>query len=193
MDLEALTLFAKQHDVVIRLEYRPGDFANTGDALAHVIPAEGITDDDLDEIHRHFSFGHERTPTQNAEFLIDQLIEILARALSPGLNDPYTALNCINWLGSALMGVAERPEAESNRLDDTGAVRIVVHPVRFERLAAAIFDRSRQYVSADRNACLEVLRVTTEAALGSSSLERRACLMSHASALEEAARQRLPL
>jgi len=192
VDLDALTELARRRDLELRLEYRPGDFVNERDVLLHAIPADRVREVDVDAMRRHFSFGEERTPTQNALFLVDQLVEILAKALSPGINDPFTALNCINWLGSALMEVVERDETESCRFDADGVERIVVHPTRFSDLASAMFDQSRQYVAADRNACLAQMRVIAEA-VGRARDGRRGCLLDHAFALHRAAQESLPL
>lgn len=193
VDLDGLIAFAEKQDLELRLEYRPGDFANEDDVLLWGIPAARIEAAQVEAMHRFFSFGRERTPTQNALFLVDQLVEILAKALSPGINDPFTALNCINWLGSALMATIECPEVEPCRFDGEGNRRIVVHPVRFSDLAAAIFDQSRQYVSSDRNATLDLMRILAETLLRANRADRRECLLEHAAALERSARERLPL
>ena len=193
VDLDGLTAFAASRDLELRLEYRPGDFANEDDVLLRAFPADRVDDADVEAIRPYFSFGRERTPTQNVLFLVDQLVEILAKALSPGVNDPFTALNCINWLGSALAATIARPEVEPCRFDAEGRRRIVVRPVRFSDLANAIFDQSCQYVASDRNASLDQMRILAEAILRANEQDRRACLLEHARALERAARERLPL
>jgi uncharacterized membrane protein len=193
IDLDALTLHAVDRDLVIRLEYRPGDFANVGDPLLKIHPASGSDEASRNEIRSQIIFGRERTPTQNALFLADELIEILARALSPGVNDPYTALNCINWLGSALAQVAENDATPAHRYDEEGQLRLVVHPISFARFADVVCQSSRQYVASDRNASLAMLRVTAEAAVRAARPERRERLLEHAARLNAAAQECLPL
>ena len=193
IDLDALTLHAVDRELMIRLEYRPGDFANVGDPLLKLHPADGCDEARCEEIRSHIIFGRERTPTQNALFLADELIEILARALSPGVNDPYTALNCINWLGSALAQIAENDPTPAHRYDEDGQLRIVVHPISFARFADVVCASSRQYVASDRNACLAMLRVTAEAAARAAEFERRELLVEHAARLNDAAQELLPL
>ena len=46
--------------------------------------------------------GPHRTLAQDLAFAIDQLVEIAIRALSPAVNDTFTALTCIDWLGDGL-------------------------------------------------------------------------------------------
>ena len=50
--------------------------------------------------------GPLRTLTQDIAFGIDQLVEIAIRALSPAVNDTFTAMTCIDWLGDSLCKIA---------------------------------------------------------------------------------------
>lgn len=49
-----------------------------------------------------YTFGSSRTDAQGVLFLSDQLVEVLGRAFSSGVNDPHTAMLCLNWLRSGL-------------------------------------------------------------------------------------------
>lgn len=53
-------------------------------------------------LQNHFILGTSRTSQQDMEFSIHQMVEIASRALSPGINDPYTAISCIHNLSSTL-------------------------------------------------------------------------------------------
>ena len=73
-----------------------------------------------------------RTPKQDFEFPIQQLVEIAVRSLSPGINDPNTATSCIQWLSAALAELARRGSPSSQPVDEAGRVRLVLaEPVRF--------------------------------------------------------------
>lgn len=183
VDLRAIVQCAARGDLVLRLEYRPGDFVNEGDVLLHALPAERAGEAASDVLRACFSFGRERTVEQNTLYLADQLVEIMGRALSPGMNDPYTAIDCIRWLGSALIEFAERDVAAPHLYDDEGRLRVYVHPIGFEQLAERVFDRSRQYVAGDLNACLAMIRVAGEAAARARDRDRRRCLVEHAERL----------
>lgn len=193
VDLDALCLHAVEHDVVVRLQYRPGDFAHRGDVLMQVLADAPLDDATKATLAGCVAFGRERTAAQNVLFLSDQLIEILARALSPGTNDPYTAVNCINWLGSALIGAADRRPAASHRHDDEGRLRVVAYPLSFERFAASVYGSALQYVATDRNAALALLTVTAEAAVRAGTERRRGVFVEHARQVAAAAGERLPL
>ena len=160
--------WAQEHDVVIRLQYRPGDFAIKGDALMQVWEGDGskaiLSDESLEKLRSTYAMGQDRTAHQNILFLADELVEILARALSPGINDPFTAINCINWFQSALKTMMDVVPPCPLRRDSEGHVRVISHPISFERFVSVICDQSRAYVATDRNTTLKMLTVLTELA-----------------------------
>ena len=61
--------------------------------------------------------GKDRTPKQDIAFAIRQLVEVALRALSPGVNDPFTAVECINRLGEGLCIVVRRQRPLAYRFD----------------------------------------------------------------------------
>jgi len=102
-----LDSIARETGGTISLKARTGDFVHPHRPLAEVRGAP------LDEalknrIRACFSLGASRTPEQDIEFLIDELVEIGLRALSPGINDPFTAVTSIHWMGAAMARLAER-------------------------------------------------------------------------------------
>ncbi len=106
IDYETLGDVTKDEGVAIRLAVRTGDFIHPGMAIAHVEGEHGEECDDA--IRSAFATGLSRTPSQDIEFSIDELVEIALRALSPGINDPFTAITCIHWLAAALASLGGR-------------------------------------------------------------------------------------
>lgn len=107
IDFERLDAIAEKHGATIMLRQRTGDFVHRDVPVAAVAGAE--TDDDLaDDIRDCFSVGGLRTPTQDLEFLFDELVEIALRALSPGINDPFTAITSMHWLSAATAELGNR-------------------------------------------------------------------------------------
>jgi len=98
-----------------------------------------------EQIVQSFIIGSQRTPEEDAEFAIHQLVEVALRALSPGINDPFTAITCIDYLGSALCRLTNRAFPSSNRYDDEGKLRVIAKPLTFEGVINAAFDQIRQY------------------------------------------------
>jgi uncharacterized membrane protein len=119
-------------------------------------------------------------------FLVQQLVEIAARALSPGVNDPFTAISCMNWLGSGLRTMAERQMPRPYRYDDANRLRVIALVIDFEQFASAIFDRLRPYVSTDRNASLHMMETLARAFRALEDEPKRQTLLAHAEALSEA-------
>ena len=102
-----LLAIAEEADAVIRLVHRPGHFVLAGRPLATVWPAAGAgrVAEALTQAH---ITGPQRTLAQDPVFPIDQLVEIAIRALSPAVNDTFTALTCIDWLADGLCKISGR-------------------------------------------------------------------------------------
>ena len=92
-----------------------------------------------------FASGNSRTEHQNLLFIVDQLVEMIARALSPGVNDPFTAINCMNWLFSAMVVAANH----RGGLTETPDGRVRISEVTFLRLLEQGFAQSRPYTKSD--------------------------------------------
>ena len=82
--------------------------------------------------------------TQDLTFGIDQLVEIAIRALSPAVNDTFTALTCIDWLGDGLCKLTLRWRTRSIYRDAQGRVRVIAAEVRYARFVERAFDKIRQ-------------------------------------------------
>ncbi len=105
--LDTLIAISAASHAVIRLLHRPGHFVVAGEPLAQVWPAAAAPGVARALGGAHATGPH-RTLTQDLSFAVDQLVEIAIRALSPAVNDTFTALACIDWLGDGLCKIAER-------------------------------------------------------------------------------------
>ena len=157
MDFEALLAVACRHDLVLRLLQRPGDFVAAGRPLVAVAPIEALDEKAREACLAAFAFGQQRSSRQDLRFAIDELVEIAARALSPGVNDPFTAIACIDWLGAAV-GELERVRTPFEWLiDENGAARVHRNPLGFEDYLQSAFGQMRPYAAADPNALRSAL------------------------------------
>jgi uncharacterized membrane protein len=156
IDYEELVGAASAADVTIRMAVRPGQFVVSGGPLAWVGPCDLVGGEGrgapapLDEALRAtvvdaVIVGRTRTPTQDVEYAINQLVEIAVRALSPGVNDPFTAVTCVDWLADVLCKLAGRSLPSGAKADATGRVRVVARPTTFGGVADAAFNQIRQY------------------------------------------------
>jgi uncharacterized membrane protein len=144
IDNDRLVALAAANQLVVLLPCRPGDFMVEGNVLIEVKPR--VDEEVADKVRSCFIFGDDRTHLQDVQFTIHQLVEVAVRALSPGINDPITAINCIERLAAALCRLAQRSMPSAYRFDDQGQLRILVgKPVRFKELVDSSFDMIRQY------------------------------------------------
>jgi uncharacterized membrane protein len=111
-----------------------------------------------------FDIGPTRTLQQDIEFGILQIVDIALRAISPAVNDPSTAINCIDQLSRILIRFASREEAASLLYDPPGSLRVSMPWPGFDRLVDAAFDQIRLYSRGDVAVSLRMLRALADIA-----------------------------
>ncbi|PSR15587.1 DUF2254 domain-containing protein [filamentous cyanobacterium CCP3] len=146
---ETLMQVARDEDLVLWVHAFPGAFVMADSPLVMAYPADRITPATAKQINRAFVMGRELTKQQNVAFPIEQLVEIALRALSPAVNDPFTAIRCIDRLAEGLARLAGRELPSPYRYDPSHTLRVIAAPVKFETLANAAFSQIRQYGSAN--------------------------------------------
>jgi uncharacterized membrane protein len=142
---------------VLYLLKHPGDFVGAGGAVALVWPAERATPELGAAVRAACMTGNKRTMTQDIEFGINSLVEIAVRAMSPAINDPFTAMNCLDRLGALLGRIACDCRPWSYRFDDAGNLRLIYDPVTFPRLVDAAFHLIRQYSRGNAEVLIRIL------------------------------------
>ncbi|HXB46217.1 MAG TPA: DUF2254 family protein, partial [Streptosporangiaceae bacterium] len=140
---ETLVTIATEVDAVIHVRYRPGHFIIQGTEYATVWPPEAASQV-ARELSRAHVTGPYRTLAQDVSFGIDQLVEICIRALSSAINDTFTALTCVDWIGDSLTKVTGRWQPTRVYRDAGGAVRVIATEVTWERLVQRAFEKVRQ-------------------------------------------------
>ena len=177
--------------LVLRLQYQPGDYIHAGRSYALAWPREQVTAQAVGQLRETFAVSTRRTPLQDTRFLVDELVEVGARALSPGVNDPFTAITCLDWLGAALSEAARRVLPSPYRLDDAGEVRVIAMPITFAGYVERALGQFRQYLATDKNACLHALLTIERVADACVTGEHVAALAAEVAGLREAAREAL--
>ncbi len=155
VDMDTLFQAACDKNVTLVLGQQLGDFIIRDSVLLHILHREEATTDEqeqweIDEsveqrLNSFFLIGRDRTPHQDIGNAIDNLIEIALRALSPGINDPFTAVTCIDRLTASLVRLARRKFPETSRQDDDGEPRIVFQQVQFPELLRQAFQPIRYH------------------------------------------------
>lgn len=121
-----------------------GDVRHQGQELA-VVHGARAGDDVLDSVRQAFGLGRERTMGQDPEFGVRQLVDIAERALSPGINDPTTAVQVLDELHRVLRVAAARPDRSPQLVDGHGVVRVLDRPTTFARMLDLAVDEIAHY------------------------------------------------
>lgn len=145
IDADGLMRLAVQNDLLIVLRYRLDGFIVRGSTIMEVWPSEHASEQVTSQLSETFILGPARTPTQDVKFAVRQLVEIAVRALSPGINDPFTAMTCIDRLGAALCRLASRKIPSPYRYDAEDKLRVVADAVTFAGVTNAAFNQIRHY------------------------------------------------
>jgi uncharacterized membrane protein len=141
VDADALLRLAVERDLVVYLPHPPGQFVLPGDPLMRVLgPAGNLDDGARDALRGAVVLGPSRTGFRDVEFALLQLTEIAVRALSPGVNDPFTAVECVDRIGEAFARLAGRGFPSPLRQGPDGRLRVVAPGVTFPKLLAGSFD-----------------------------------------------------
>jgi uncharacterized membrane protein len=140
---ERLVSIAARHEAVVQLLHRPGHFVTHGLPLARVWPPS-VAGEVVAALTRAHVTGPNRTLDQDAVFAIDQLVEIAIRALSPAVNDTFTALTCIDWLADGLCTASERTLPDGIHRDHGGAIRVIELGPSYPRMVNRAYDKIRQ-------------------------------------------------
>lgn len=187
IDFDDLAEFAKRHDCAVTLNVRTGDFVHPGMALAELDGCDVADEEIARDFHNDFILGATRTPRQDPDFLIDELVEIALRALSPGINDPFTAITALHWLGAATAELGTRDLRKDAR-EEAGDRRVHPLPDGFAHYVERGFGKVRGAVSTSAPAALVAFDTMRNAALPIASEGRKLLLRDEGTRLVEQAR-----
>lgn len=140
---EALMAAAREHDVLVALLVHPGRYVLDDTIVARVHPARSGTDEVMAAIRRAIQIAGYRSPHQDVQFAVQQLTEMAVRAMSSGVNDPYTAINAIDDLSAGLAVLASRPRPSASRFDDDGVLRVHAPAVELVEVVGPVIDAMR--------------------------------------------------
>ena len=159
IDPDLMLAAAREKDLVIRLLHKPGHFVRSGVVVALVWPADRVDERAEGEIRDAFQIGNVRTPTQDVQYAVNQLVEMAVRAMSPAINDPFTAMTCLDHLGDGLAKFVRQEERGRQYYDRQGRLRLVLEPVNFAELVDAAFDMLRHASCDNASVLLHMLVV----------------------------------
>lgn len=175
-----LLSLATERDLLIKQLYRPGDFVMVGSPLVEVAGDDLDSMDDLTAaLNDMFALGNERIQVNDVDFLFYKLSEIAVRSMSPAINDPHTAMMCLDRLGAGLAQVAAKELPSQYRYDDNNELRIIARVITFEALAETAFAQIRHYAARDVTVLQHMLQIIERVAGCTDSNTEREILRHH--------------
>ena len=184
IDDEKVMQIASEQELIVRLEFRPGKFIVQGSELMMVYPGKRVNQKLTKKFRDVFILGTERTEQQDIEFPIHQLVEVALRAISPAVNDPFTAIRCIDRLSAGLSRLAGRDFPSPYRYDRLDKLRIITQPVTFVGLTDAAFNQIRQYSNSDVAVTIRLLEAIATIARYTQNPKDRDALRRHAEMIQ---------
>ena len=158
VDTERLLGLAKKFKVRIRLLRRVGHFVPEGIPLFNASPGERLDKERVAELRSAFDIGPTRTLQQDVEFGVIQIVDIALKAISPAVNDPSTAITCIDQLGRIMIRFVNRSVPASLLCDPPHVVRVIIPWIAVENLLETAFEQIRHYSASDIAVSLRLLR-----------------------------------
>lgn len=191
----AVIALASRFDLVVEEEHSIGSSIIAGVPLASWWPRAGtapkesengeFNQDGFDHaIRSAYSTGYERTSTQDIGFGLRQLVDVAVRALSPGVNDPTTAVHALSHVSAVLCRIAQLPAQPEGLLDDDGELRLIVRPHSFAHLLELGIEQPRRYGAGDPEVVARLFLMLREVALNTTDADNRAAIASQRVRLE---------
>lgn len=191
IDDEELMKITTKYNLLLRLETQPGKFIVKGSEMMMVFPGERVNNNLKKQINDAFILGKERTEYQDIEFPINQLVEIALRAISPGINDPFTAIRCIDRLSAGLSRLAQSDFPSPYRYDKNHNLRIIAEPIKFENLVDLAFNQIRSYAQSDAAVTIRLLEAIATIATYTHNPKYQVILRQHADMIERGSHEGL--
>jgi len=158
IDTKLLLRLATQHRTVVRVTRRVGHYVPIGIPLMMIANGAELKDAEQKEFLSAFELGPTRTLQQDVEFGILQIVDIALKAISPAVNDPSTAISCVDQLSAILIRFGTRKAPDTVIPDAQGKLRVSIPWLDFERLVDAAYEQIRMYSRTDVVVSLRMLR-----------------------------------
>jgi uncharacterized membrane protein len=176
IDTKRLVALAKSYRVSVHVHRRVGHFVPANIPILMVSKGTRLPPEGSAALRGAFDLGPSRTLQQDVEFGILQIVDIALKAISPAVNDPSTAISCVDQLSRILIRVASRQPAESLLYDPPGVLRVSIGWIGFEKLLDSAFEQTRMYSKTDVAVSLRMLRALGDIAATTSDMPLRRTL-----------------
>jgi uncharacterized membrane protein len=165
IDISRLVSLAKTYHVKILVVRGVGLFVPAGTPLLLANKGDRLGADAIHDLRRSFDLGPSRTLQQDVEFGILQIVDIALKAISPAVNDPSTAINCVDQLSRIMIRFVSREAPEGLLYDPPGIFRVSIPWSGFDKLLTSAFEQIRMYAKGDLAVSLRMLRALADIAI----------------------------
>lgn len=107
VDLDAIGSMMAESKGFLRIDAKIGEYISENSAIGKLQTEQGLEEDDIEKIESYFVFQDNKIESSDYRYNIEKLLEIALRAISPGINDPNTAIHCIHKIGYLLKKFSE--------------------------------------------------------------------------------------
>lgn len=194
-DIDGLLEFSEEHRVIIEVLQRPGAYIVEGQPIFELLGTEqlNIEDSELDSLFSNYEVYRSKSLFQDTEFAILQIVEIASRALSPGINDPHTAIICIDQLTDSLnmLGRTEQPKPYITK--DAKKVMLIVNQRGFEHFLDTAFDEIRFFGASTPSVIFRLMESIEKLLVGDMPVESKVAVQRYAKKIMETAEQSFKL
>jgi len=180
VDVGRLLHLARTYRIRVRVERRVGHFVPAGVPLLRVSRVERVTAERSARLLATLDIGPTRTMQQDVEFGVIQIVDIALRAISPAVNDPSTAISCIDQLSRILIRWVSRAPPPSHFFGPPHVLRVVIPWINLDGLLDTAFEQIRHYAATDVAVSLRLLRAFNDIAFAAQSEEIRRALLDRA-------------
>jgi uncharacterized membrane protein len=180
LDIRRLLDLATSYHVKVHVVRRVGQFVPAGTALLMVYKAERLSAEHVGQLRGTFDFGSSRTMQQDIEFGVLQIVDIALKAISPAVNDPTTAISCIDHLSRLLIRFTSREMPEPFLYDLKGVARVHIRWIDLDRLLDSAFEQIRMYSKTDVAVSMRLLRALGDIAAATQDKTLREILLERA-------------
>lgn len=189
IDNEGLFKLAIELDCMIEVKCQPGTFVTTRTPLMYVNKI--LNQKQQDDCRNSCAIGDEKNQEHDLLFLSDEIVEIIAHALSPGINAPFIAITAIDWLQVMIESLSGREIPDACRYDEYHKLRLINEHLTMELFIDDVLGKIRSYVSRDRNTLLHLFNVIKMMIVNSQNDQLKNVLKLHAAKLFAAANEKL--
>jgi uncharacterized membrane protein len=177
VDIDRLIALAREYGIWVRLERRVGHFIPAGVPIIRISRSERVSPERELHLLAAIDMGPTRTMQQDVEFGIIQIVDIALRAMSPAINDPSTAISCVDQLSRIIICWVSREPPKSRYYAPPHVLRLVTPWITFRGLLDTAFDQIRHYAIADLAVSLRLIRALHDIASATKRRDEKTLLV----------------